>query len=77
MAAGRDPLRDEGRACHRGLGACAVPSRLDEYPGMFQGFLALTGVLPPARDAMATLGGTISSTVADGKTFGEAGGGAG
>ncbi len=77
VVAGCDPLRDEGRAYHRRLAECGVPTVLDEHPGMFHGFLALAGVLPQAREAMARLGGAINSTLKDGKTYGEAGGCAG
>ncbi|MFD4241435.1 alpha/beta hydrolase [Streptomyces sp. NPDC058525] len=77
LLAGCDPLRDEGRAYHRRLAECGVPSVLDEHPGMFHGFLALAGVLPQAREAMARLGGAINSTLKDRKTSGEAGGVAG
>ncbi|MBT2543028.1 alpha/beta hydrolase [Streptomyces sp. ISL-44] len=74
VVAGCDPLRDDGRAYHRRLTACGVPSVLDAHPGMFHGFLALAGVLPQAREAMARLGGAIDSTLMNGKTSGEAGG---
>lgn len=74
VVAGCDPLRDEGEAYHRGLTASGVASVLDAHPGMFHGFLALAGVLPQAREAMARLGGAIASTLMDGKTSGEAGG---
>ncbi|WP_406367756.1 alpha/beta hydrolase fold domain-containing protein [Streptomyces sp. NBC_01546] len=74
VVAGCDPLRDDGRAYHRRLTACGVPSVLDAHPGMFHGFLALAGVLPQAREAMARLGGAIDSTLTNGKTSGEAGG---
>ncbi|MEU9251818.1 alpha/beta hydrolase [Streptomyces sp. NPDC048270] len=77
VLAGCDPLRDEGRAYRRRLAECGVPAVLDEHPGMFHGFLALAGVLPQAREAMARLGGAINSTLKDGKTSGEAGGYAG
>ncbi|MET9853786.1 alpha/beta hydrolase [Streptomyces sp. NPDC006450] len=77
VAAGCDPLRDEGEAYHRGLLASGVRSVLDSHPGMFHGFLALAGVLPEARQALARLGEAIESTHKNGKTSGETGGDAG
>ncbi|MEU9375117.1 alpha/beta hydrolase [Streptomyces sp. NPDC048255] len=77
VVAGCDPLRDDGVAYHRLLAANGIGSTLDSHPGMFHGFLALSGVLPQAREAMRRLGGVIDSTLKHGKTFGEGGGDAG
>ncbi|MEU9302467.1 alpha/beta hydrolase [Streptomyces sp. NPDC048269] len=77
VVAGCDPLRDDGLAYHRRLRASGVPSVLDSRPGMFHGFLALSAVLPEARQAMEKLGGAIRSTLTNGKTFGVSGGRAG
>ncbi|MEW2582822.1 alpha/beta hydrolase [Streptomyces virginiae] len=77
VVAGCDPLRDDGHAYHRRLARAGIRSVLDSHPGMFHGFLGLAGVLPQACEALARLGGAISSTLTNGKTFGEAGGGAG
>ncbi|MEU3061773.1 alpha/beta hydrolase [Streptomyces subrutilus] len=77
IVAGCDPLRDEGRAHHRRLAVGGVPSALDEYPGMFHGFLALADVLPHARRAVEELGEAIASTVERRKNSGETGGSAG
>uniref|UniRef100_A0AAU2JLI0 Alpha/beta hydrolase n=1 Tax=Streptomyces sp. NBC_00049 TaxID=2903617 RepID=A0AAU2JLI0_9ACTN len=77
VVAGCDPLRDDARAYGRRLAESGVPAVVDGHPGMFHGFLALAGVLPQAREAMERLGGSISSTLKNGKTFGEMGGDAG
>ncbi|MBT2456707.1 alpha/beta hydrolase [Streptomyces sp. ISL-86] len=77
VTAGCDPLRDDGTAYVRALRAAGTEAEQDHYPEMFHGFLALAGVLPQARQAMARLGGAIHSTACDGKTSGEIGGGAG
>ncbi|MEC4570964.1 alpha/beta hydrolase [Streptomyces virginiae] len=77
VVAGCDPLRDDGHAYHRRLARAGIRSVLDSHPGMFHGFLGLAGVLPQACEALARLGGAISSTLTNGKTFGEAGGDAG
>lgn len=77
VVAGCDPLRDEGEAYHHRLLAHGVRSALDSHPGMFHGFLALAGVLPEARQALARLGEVIDSTHKNGKTSGETGGDAG
>ncbi|MFC9582456.1 alpha/beta hydrolase [Streptomyces yangpuensis] len=77
VVAGCDPLLDDGRAYHRRLTRSGIRSVLDGHPGMFHGFLGLAGVLPQACEALARLGGAISSTLMNGKTFGEAGGDAG
>ncbi|MFD3695446.1 alpha/beta hydrolase [Streptomyces sp. NPDC058646] len=77
VVAGCDPLRDEGVAYHRLLAGSGIASTLDLHAGMFHGFLALSGVLPEARQAMERLGGVINSTLNRGKNFGEGGGDAG
>ncbi|MEV7580377.1 alpha/beta hydrolase [Streptomyces erythrochromogenes] len=77
VVAGCDPLRDEGLAYHHRLLRAGIRSVLDSHPGMFHGFLGMAGVLPQACEALARLGGAISSTLTNGKTFGEAGGDAG
>lgn len=77
VVAGCDPLRDEGEAYHHRLLAGGVRSALDSHPGMFHGFLALAGVLPEARQALARLGEVIDSMHKNGKTSGETRGGAG
>ncbi|MFJ6938770.1 alpha/beta hydrolase [Streptomyces sp. NPDC101132] len=77
VTAGCDPLRDDGAAYVRALRAAGTPATEDAYPGMFHGFLALAGVLPEARAALDRIGEAIAGTVADGKNFTGAGGGAG
>lgn len=72
-----DPLLDDGRSYHRRLRESGVPAVLDAHPGMFHGFLGLAGILPQAGEALARLGGVIRSTLTNGKTSGEEGGGAG
>ncbi|MFG2750513.1 alpha/beta hydrolase fold domain-containing protein [Streptomyces xanthophaeus] len=77
VVAGCDPLHDDGVAYHRLLAGSGIPAALDRRPGMFHGFLALSEVLPEAREAMERLSGVIASTLKDGKNFGEPGGDAG
>ncbi|MFF1408633.1 alpha/beta hydrolase fold domain-containing protein [Streptomyces sp. NPDC058289] len=77
VLAGCDPLRDAGVAYHHRLLGAGVRSALDLHPGMFHGLLALAGVLPEARQALARLGEVIDSMRKNGKTSGETGGDAG
>ncbi|MFJ3974326.1 alpha/beta hydrolase fold domain-containing protein [Streptomyces sp. NPDC090021] len=77
VVAGCDPLLDDGRAYRHRLTKSGIRSVLDSHPGMIHGFMGLAGVLPQACEALARLGGAINSAPTNGKTFGEAGGGAG
>ncbi|MEV7413943.1 alpha/beta hydrolase [Streptomyces sp. NPDC089919] len=77
VTAGCDPLADDGAAYARALRAAGTPADHDAYPGMFHGFLALTGLLDEADAAMARIGEAVAATVVRGKNSGGSGGGAG
>jgi acetyl esterase len=52
LVAGRDPLRDEGRAYVERLKAAGVEAELIELPDMLHGFSWMTGELSRAREAV-------------------------
>jgi acetyl esterase len=52
LAAGYDPLVDEGRAYAEKLRAAGVPVRYDLRPSLPHGFVNLAGVVPAARRAL-------------------------
>lgn len=56
---GWDPLKDEGRAYASKLSAHGVPVTIREHPGMVHGFMNLTAVSVPARDAIHEAGETV------------------
>ena len=53
---GWDPLKDEGRAYASKLAAHGVPVTIREHPGMVHGFMNLTAISVPARDAIRDAG---------------------
>jgi len=70
LAAGFDPLRDEGLAFAAALNAAGVPVRCREYPDMPHGFLLFAGRLSRAAEGLsevadeivAGLAGVVTST---------------
>jgi acetyl esterase len=61
IAAGRDPLRDEGLAYAEALRRAGVSVDLDEYPGQIHGFLEFTGRLAAARRAVAAIAAWLAA----------------
>ena len=53
---GWDPLKDEGKAYAAKLAAHGVPVTIREHPGMVHGFMNMTAISKPARDAIADAG---------------------
>lgn len=53
LAAGHDPLWDDGLSYAEKLEQAGVPVTLLKYPGQVHGFLSLTKVIPQGRDAIA------------------------
>lgn len=53
---GWDPLKDEGRAYADKLASFGVPVTVREHPGMVHGFMNLTAVSQPVRDAIHDAG---------------------
>ncbi|MEL6829029.1 MAG: alpha/beta hydrolase [Pseudomonadota bacterium] len=56
---GWDPLRHEGQAYIDKLAAHGVPVTLRQHPGMVHGFMNLTGISVPARDAIHEAGRVV------------------
>ena len=52
LAAGHDPLWDDGHAYAEALQAAGVPVELAAYPGQVHGFLNLTRILPQGTEAV-------------------------
>jgi acetyl esterase/lipase len=50
-----DPVRDEGHAYADALASAGVPVRYTRHAGMIHHFYGLTGVIPSARRALATI----------------------
>ncbi len=53
---GWDPLKDEGRAYADKLAAHGVPVTICEHPGMVHGFMNMTAVSNPVREAIHAAG---------------------
>lgn len=60
---GWDPLNAEGRAYADKLAAAGVPVTVKEHPGMVHGFMNLTAVSVPARDAIANAGEIVGKAL--------------
>ena len=60
---GWDPLNAEGRAYADKLAAAGVPVSVREYPSMVHGFMNLTAVSVPARDAIADAGKIVGKAL--------------
>ena len=60
---GWDPLKDEGRAYASKLAAHGVPVTIREHPGMVHGFLNLTSVSMPAREAIREAGEVVGTAL--------------
>jgi acetyl esterase len=63
LAAGLDCLRDDTTILAGKLAAAGVRFRLDVVPGVVHGFLQMTAMLAPARDAIATIADEIRRTL--------------
>jgi len=59
VAAGFDPIRDDGLAYAASLRRVGVPVELLHYPGQFHGFLNCDTVLSAARDALDRIGSAL------------------
>ncbi len=64
LAAGLDPLRDEGLAFAGALRAAGVPVRCSEYRDMPHGFLLFAGRLSRAREGLAEAADAIAAGLA-------------
>ena len=60
---GWDPLKDEGRAYAAKLAAHGVPVTIREHPGMVHGFMNLTAVSMPAREAIREAGEVVGQAL--------------
>ena len=63
LAAGLDCLRDDTLILAGKLAAAGVRTRMDVVPGVVHGFLQMSALLPPARDAIATIADEIKRTL--------------
>jgi acetyl esterase len=64
ITAGYDPLRDEGEAYAARLREAGVGVRPSRDPGVFHGFLSMTGQLDKAREAMAEASAALRAALA-------------
>ena len=60
---GWDPLKDEGRAYASKLEAHGVPVSIREHPGMVHGFMNMTAVSNPAREAIHAAGEVVGKAL--------------
>lgn len=60
---GWDPLKDEGRVYADKLAAHGVPVTIREHPGMVHGFMNMTAVSNPAREAIHAAGDTVGKAL--------------
>ncbi|WP_084421041.1 alpha/beta hydrolase [Henriciella litoralis] len=60
---GWDPLKDEGHAYAAKLSAHGVPVTIREHSGMVHGFMNLTAVSVPARDAIQEAGEVVGNAL--------------
>ncbi|MAP95553.1 MAG: lipase [Ponticaulis sp.] len=60
---GWDPLKAEGRAYADKLAAAGVPVTIREHPNMVHGFMNLTSISVPARDAIADAGEIVGKAL--------------
>lgn len=56
---GWDPLKDEGKAYADKMARWGVPVTIREHPGMVHGFMNMTAVSVPARDAIKDAGEVV------------------
>lgn len=63
VVCGWDPLNAEGRAYADKLAAAGVPVTVKEHPGMVHGFMNLTAVSVPARDAIEDAGRIVGKAL--------------
>ncbi len=63
LLCGWDPLQDEGRAYADKLAAAGVPVTLQEHPGMIHGFMNLTALSVPAREAIHKAGTIVGKAL--------------
>lgn len=64
IAAGFDPLRDEGIAYVDKLKAAGVPATLVDYPSMIHGFVSMGAAIPLANEALAAAGRAVKDALA-------------
>jgi len=65
VTAGFDPLRDEGEAYARTLGAAGVEVDLQRYPGFIHGFLNICGVGRSTREAVLEIADRVRAAMVD------------
>lgn len=63
LAAGYDPLLDEGDAYVRRLRQAGVNVTYRNYPGQIHGFVTMGATLPTSIDAIANLGAALRSAL--------------